>query len=191
MPQRPHAAGTLAMTRRVNGGARRVVPPQTTLLDALRERMRLTGTKKGCGRGECGAGTTHGDGRRALACITFAVMAEDKEVTTIEWLADGDRRHPVQAGFIEHDAYPCGFCTHRQIMSAVARVREGHAKSEAEIREFMSGNGRAIGAKGIGELGAMGVGPAIASAVHHATGIRLRDGPIRPERLIRAASRQE
>lgn len=113
---------------------------RTTLLDALREQLGLTGTKKGCDRGECGACTVHIDGRRALSCLMLAQAASDKEITTIEGLAKGDALHPVQAAFIEHDAFQCGFCTSGQIMSAVALINEGHAGSDDEIREFMSGN---------------------------------------------------
>ncbi len=130
-----------AVTLQVNGRSRQLrIDPRVTLLDALRDHLGLTGTKKGCDRGECGACTVHIDGRRALSCLTLAVMAEGREITTIEGLAEGDRLHPVQAAFIEHDAFQCGFCTPGQIMSAVACIREGHAGSDDEIREFMSGN---------------------------------------------------
>jgi len=128
-------------TLRVNGRSRHVrIDPRVTLLDALRDHLGLTGTKKGCDRGECGACTVHIDGRRALSCLTLAVMADGREITTIEGLAESDRLHPVQAAFIEHDAFQCGFCAPGQIMSAVACIREGHAGSDSEIREFMSGN---------------------------------------------------
>jgi xanthine dehydrogenase YagT iron-sulfur-binding subunit len=134
-------ADTIAVTLRVNDRTHRLeVDPRATLLDALRERLGLTGTKKGCDRGECGACTVHIDGRRALSCLTLAVMAEGRTVTTIEGLAPAGELHPVQAAFIEHDAFQCGFCTPGQIMSAVACIREGHAGSDDEIREFMSGN---------------------------------------------------
>lgn len=128
---------------RINGAEHRLerIDPRATLLDALRERIGLTGTKKGCDRGECGACTVHLDGRRALSCLTLAVMAEGREVTTIEGLASPEGGlHPIQAAFIEQDAFQCGFCTPGQIMSAVALIREGHTRSDAEIREFMSGN---------------------------------------------------
>ncbi|MFE0756273.1 (2Fe-2S)-binding protein [Inquilinus sp. NPDC058860] len=125
----------------VNGCTQHLrIDPRVTLLDALRDHLGLTGTKKGCDRGECGACTVHIDGRRALSCLTLAVMAEGREITTIEGLAESDRLHPVQAAFIEHDAFQCGFCTPGQIMSAVACIREGHAGSDDEIRESMSGN---------------------------------------------------
>jgi xanthine dehydrogenase YagT iron-sulfur-binding subunit len=130
-----------AVTLQVNGRPRQLkIDPRVTLLDALRDHLGLTGTKKGCDRGECGACTVHIDGRRALSCLTLAVMAEGREITTIEGLAESDRLHPVQAAFIEQDAFQCGFCTPGQIMSAVACIREGHAGSDDEIREYMSGN---------------------------------------------------
>jgi len=113
---------------------------RATLLDALRERLGLTGTKKGCDRGECGACTVHIDGRRALSCLTLAVAAQGREITTIEGLAKSGGLHPVQAAFMEHDAFQCGFCTSGQIMSAVACIAEGHARSETEVAEYMSGN---------------------------------------------------
>lgn len=125
----------------VNGRAERmIVEPRVTLVDALRDRLGLTGTKKGCDRGECGACTVHVGGRRVLACMTLAVMADGAEVTTIEGLADGEELHPVQRAFWAHDAFQCGFCTPGQVMSAVACIREGHTGSAEEIREWMSGN---------------------------------------------------
>jgi xanthine dehydrogenase YagT iron-sulfur-binding subunit len=114
--------------------------PRTTLLDALRDHLGLTGTKKGCDRGECGACTVHVDGRRVLACMTLAAMVEDAEVTTIEGLARDGELHPVQQAFWESDAFQCGYCTPGQVMSAVACIDEGHAGSVEEIREWMSGN---------------------------------------------------
>jgi xanthine dehydrogenase YagT iron-sulfur-binding subunit len=126
---------------RINGDAHRLeVEPRLTLVEALRERLGLTGTKKSCDRGECGACTVHVDGKRVLSCMTLAVLADGKQVTTIEGLARDGALHPVQAAFIEHDAFQCGFCTPGQIMSAVACIREGHTGSAEEIREFMSGN---------------------------------------------------
>ncbi|MBC6988704.1 (2Fe-2S)-binding protein [Hymenobacter sp. BT491] len=116
------------------------VEPRTTLLDLLRENLHLTGTKKGCDYGQCGACTVHVDGQRVNSCLSFAVMHEGKEITTIEGLAEGDKLHPMQEAFVKHDGFQCGYCTPGQIMSAVACVREGHAGSEGEIREFMSGN---------------------------------------------------
>ncbi|UYZ59826.1 (2Fe-2S)-binding protein [Hymenobacter latericus] len=116
------------------------VEPRTTLLDLLREQLNLTGTKKGCDYGQCGACTVHVDGKRINSCLTLAVMQDGKEVTTIEGLADGDKLHPMQEAFIKHDGFQCGYCTSGQIMSGVACIREGHANSEGEIREYMSGN---------------------------------------------------
>jgi xanthine dehydrogenase YagT iron-sulfur-binding subunit len=125
----------------VNGAVHPVsVDSRATLLDALRDTIGLTGTKKGCDRGECGACTIHIDGRRVLSCLTLALMADGRDITTIEGLAEGDRLHPVQTAFIEHDAFQCGFCTSGQIMSAVACIREGHASTDDDVREFMSGN---------------------------------------------------
>lgn len=125
----------------VNGKPVKVqVDPRTTLLDLLREQLDLTGTKKGCDHGQCGACTVHIDGERKLACLSLAVMQSGKKVTTIEGLADGEKLHPMQEAFIEFDGFQCGYCTPGQIMSAVACVNEGHTGSEEEIREFMSGN---------------------------------------------------
>jgi len=133
--------GLAEINLKVNGNAERlVVDPRVTLLDALRDRLELTGTKKGCDRGACGACTVHLDGSRVLSCLTLAVMAQGKEITTIEGLAKGDELHPVQAAFIECDGFQCGYCTPGQIMSAVACISEGHTGSDLEIREFMSGN---------------------------------------------------
>jgi xanthine dehydrogenase YagT iron-sulfur-binding subunit len=114
--------------------------PRVTLLDMLRERLQLTGTKKGCNRGECGACTVLLDGRRVNACLVLAAAADGRKVTTIEGLADGPHLHPVQQAFIDHDAFQCGFCTCGQILSAVGCIAEGHTGSNAEIREWMSGN---------------------------------------------------
>jgi xanthine dehydrogenase YagT iron-sulfur-binding subunit len=116
------------------------VEPWVTLLDLLRERLELTGTKKGCNYGECGACTVHLDGRRVNACMVLAAQADGRDVTTIEGLAAGDVLHLVQQAFIDHDGFQCGFCTPGQIMSAVACIEEGHVGSEAEVREWMSGN---------------------------------------------------
>jgi xanthine dehydrogenase YagT iron-sulfur-binding subunit len=126
---------------RVNGTDHPLtVDTRTTLLDALRERLGITGPKKGCDHGQCGACTVHLDGRRVVSCLTLAVQAHGKHVTTIEGLADGHCLHPMQQAFLDHDALQCGYCTPGQIMSAVACVHEGHAGSPAEIREYMSGN---------------------------------------------------
>jgi xanthine dehydrogenase YagT iron-sulfur-binding subunit len=125
----------------VNGTAQKLsVEPRVTLLDLLREQLGLTGTKKGCDHGQCGACTVHVDGRRVLSCLSLAVMQEGKKVTTIEGLAQGDKLHPMQEAFIRHDGFQCGYCTPGQIMSGVACIREGHADTDEEIREYMSGN---------------------------------------------------
>jgi xanthine dehydrogenase YagT iron-sulfur-binding subunit len=113
---------------------------RTSLLDLLRERLGLTGAKKGCDHGQCGACTVLLDGRRELSCLTLAVAAQGRAVTTIEGLATNGTLHPMQQAFIDHDAFQCGYCTPGQIMSAVACVNEGHANNDAEIREYMSGN---------------------------------------------------
>ena len=111
-----------------------------TLLDALRERIGLIGTKKGCDHGQCGACTVHVDGRRMNSCLMLAMQAEGRKITTIEGLAQGETLHPVQVAFIKHDGFQCGYCTSGQIMSAVACLREGHARTRDEIAEWMSGN---------------------------------------------------
>ncbi len=116
------------------------VEPRVTLLDLLREQIHLTGTKKGCDYGQCGACTVHVDGKRVLSCLSLAIMQNGKKVTTIEGLANGDTLHPMQEAFIKHDGFQCGYCTPGQIMSAVACVREGHADSDDNICEYMSGN---------------------------------------------------
>ncbi len=116
------------------------VEPRVTLLDLLREQLHLTGTKKGCDWGQCGACTVHVNGRRILSCMSLAVMQNGKKVTTIEGLANGDELHPMQQSFIKHDGMQCGYCTPGQIMSGIACIQEGHANSEKEIRENMSGN---------------------------------------------------
>jgi xanthine dehydrogenase YagT iron-sulfur-binding subunit len=136
----PRDPATLAL--RINGAEHRLaLDVRTTLLDALREHIGLTGAKKGCDHGQCGACTVMIDGKRALACLTLAVAAEGRGVTTIEGLARADGSlHPMQQAFIDHDAFQCGYCTPGQIMSAVACVHEGHAETDADIREYMSGN---------------------------------------------------
>jgi xanthine dehydrogenase YagT iron-sulfur-binding subunit len=122
--------------------------PRTTLLDALREHLDLTGTKKGCDQGACGACTVLIDGRRYNSCLTLAVMHSEQKITTIEGLAANGRLHPVQAAFIRNDGFQCGYCTPGQICSAVALLKEGHAGSDDEIREWMSGNICRCGAYG-------------------------------------------
>jgi xanthine dehydrogenase YagT iron-sulfur-binding subunit len=131
----------IAITLDVNGVEHKLnVAPWTTLLDALREHLDLTGTKKGCDHGQCGACTVLADGRRINACLTLAVMKDGAQVTTIEGLAQGPMLHALQQAFIEHDAFQCGYCTPGQICSAAGLIAEGRARSADEIRELMSGN---------------------------------------------------
>ncbi|GAA3929540.1 (2Fe-2S)-binding protein [Hymenobacter algoricola] len=133
--------GVSTMQLKVNGTVRSIqAEPRVSLLDALREYMDLTGTKKGCDHGQCGACTVHVDGRRINSCMTLAVMNQGKEITTIEGLAKGEELHPMQTAFLKHDGFQCGYCTPGQIMSGVACVREGHATSDDQTREWMSGN---------------------------------------------------
>lgn len=132
---------TVSLRLRINGVPHQLTTEaRVTLLDALREQLLLTGTKKGCNRGECGACTVLLDGRRVNACLVLAAAADGREITTIEGLAQGDQLHPVQQAFIDYDAFQCGFCTSGQIMSAIGCIHEGHTRSNAEIREWMSGN---------------------------------------------------
>ncbi|HTK97943.1 MAG TPA: 2Fe-2S iron-sulfur cluster-binding protein [Pseudomonadales bacterium] len=140
MPSAAIAGGDVRLT--VNGKIELLpqLDPRVTLLDALRERLHLTGSKKGCDHGQCGACTVLINGRRMNACLTLAVMHEDDQITTVEGLADGDRLNPVQAAFLEQDGFQCGYCTPGQICSAVACIDEGHTNSDDEIREWMSGN---------------------------------------------------
>ena len=131
----------MPVTLTVNGQQHTLtLDARTTLLDALREHLRLTGTKKGCDLGQCGACTVHIDGQRVNACLTLAVRLEGRDITTIEGLATDGVLHPLQQAFIDHDAFQCGYCTSGQIMSGIACIREGHATSPEQIREFMSGN---------------------------------------------------
>jgi len=140
MPNPKTTERTINLRLEINGRSHALeVEPRVTLLDALREQLGLNGTKKGCDQGQCGACTVHVDGQRVLACLTLAAQVEGRTVTTIEGLGDGEL-HPVQAAFLERDAFQCGYCTPGQIMSAVACIREGHAGSDDEIREYMSGN---------------------------------------------------
>jgi xanthine dehydrogenase YagT iron-sulfur-binding subunit len=125
----------------LNGSLREIaVAPWTTLLDLLREELHLTGTKKGCDHGQCGACTVLVDGKRVNSCLTLAAMKDGCDITTVEGLAEGDRLHPVQQAFIDQDAFQCGYCTPGQICSAVGLINEGRARSDDDIRELMSGN---------------------------------------------------
>jgi xanthine dehydrogenase YagT iron-sulfur-binding subunit len=131
----------VAVTLRVNGADHQLrLDPRVTLLDALRDGVGLTGTKKGCDQGACGACTVMVDGKRVVSCLMLAAQADGRQVTTIEGLAQDGDLHPVQEAFIRHDAFQCGYCTPGQIMSAVCLLAEGRAGSDEEIREFMSGN---------------------------------------------------
>src|SRR6202035_2124648 len=131
----------IAVSLIVNGVERHLkVAPWTTLLDALRDHLDLTGTKKGCDHGQCGACTVLVDGRRIKSCLTLAVMHDGDEITTIEGLAIGDELHPMQAAFVEHDGFQCGYCTPGQIMSAVALLKESCGPEDAAVKELMSGN---------------------------------------------------
>jgi xanthine dehydrogenase YagT iron-sulfur-binding subunit len=131
----------LEVMLRVNGAEHRLsLDPRTTLLDALREHLHLTGSKKGCGLGQCGACTVLMDGKRVKSCLSLAALAEGRAITTIEGLAQGEQLHPLQTAFIERDAFQCGYCTSGQIMAGVACIAEGHAGATQEIRDWMSGN---------------------------------------------------
>ena len=131
----------LPLKLEVNGVTKSLsVEPRVTLLDLLREQLNMTGTKKGCDHGQCGACTVHVDGKRVLSCLSLAVTNEGKKITTIEGLAQGDKLHPMQDAFIKHDGFQCGYCTPGQIMSGIACIKEGHAGSVDEVREYMSGN---------------------------------------------------
>jgi xanthine dehydrogenase YagT iron-sulfur-binding subunit len=137
----PLSGGAVAVNLRINGRNYDLsIEPRVTLLDALREHLGLTGTKKGCDHGQCGACTVLIDGRRINACLTLAVMHQNQQITTIEGIGDAEHLHPVQRTFIEHDAFQCGYCTPGQICSAVGLIQEGHARTDDEIREEMSGN---------------------------------------------------
>ena len=155
-PQGPHAAadaslpnhpassapeGTIPMRLSVNGQAHDLnLDPRTTLLDALREHLQLTGTKKGCDHGQCGACTVHVNGRRVNSCLSFAATHEGDTITTVEGLGQPGQLHPMQAAFVAHDGYQCGYCTSGQIMSAVAMMREPWGPADTDVREAMSGN---------------------------------------------------
>ena len=144
-PAEAQGAGTapapLNVVLRVNGSDHRLTfDSRTTLLDALREHLHLTGSKKGCGLGQCGACTVLMDGKRVKSCLSLAALVEGREITTIEGLAQAEQLHPLQTAFIEQDAFQCGYCTPGQIMAGVACIAEGHAGSAQEIRDWMSGN---------------------------------------------------
>ena len=133
--------GVTELRLKVNGTVRTLqAEPRVTLLDALRERLDLTGTKKGCDQGQCGACTVLVDGKRVNSCLTLAVMVQGKEITTVEGLAKGEELHPLQQAFLDHDGFQCGYCTPGQLMSGVACIREGRAKTDDSVREWMSGN---------------------------------------------------
>jgi xanthine dehydrogenase YagT iron-sulfur-binding subunit len=159
------APDKIPITLVVNGEARALkVAPWTSLLDALRDHLDLTGTKKGCDHGQCGACTVLVEGRRIVSCLTFAVMKDGAEVTTVEGLASDGALHPVQQAFIDHDAFQCGYCTPGQICSAVGLIAEGKAHTADEIRELMSGN-----------LCRCGAYPNIVAAIQQAMGQQVAD----------------
>jgi xanthine dehydrogenase YagT iron-sulfur-binding subunit len=139
--QTVETGSTVPVATRINGNAVSLaIDARASLLDMLRERLSLTGAKKGCDHGQCGACTVHLDGRRVASCLTLAAKADGREIITIEGIADGETLHPMQQAFIDHDALQCGYCTPGQIMAAIACVKEGHATSRDQIREYMSGN---------------------------------------------------
>jgi xanthine dehydrogenase YagT iron-sulfur-binding subunit len=133
--------GTVAVTLRVNGQSHAIqIDPRATLLDTLRETVHLTGTKKGCDHGQCGACTVHVNGRRINSCLALAVMQQNAEITTIEGIGGAENLHPMQNAFVEHDGFQCGYCTSGQIMSAVAMLKEPWGQTDGDVREAMSGN---------------------------------------------------
>jgi xanthine dehydrogenase YagT iron-sulfur-binding subunit len=139
--ERPNIAGAVPITLRINGKDHKLrVDPRTTLLDCVRETVALTGTKKGCDHGQCGACTVHVNGRRVNSCLSLALMHDGEEITTIEGLGTPDALHPMQAAFVACDGYQCGYCTSGQIMSAVALLKEPCGPSDADVKELMSGN---------------------------------------------------
>ena len=137
----PNIEGAVPITLRINGKDHKLrIDPRTTLLDCIREAVVLTGTKKGCDHGQCGACTVHVNGRRVLSCLNLALMHDGEEITTIEGLGTPDALHPMQAAFVAHDGYQCGYCTSGQIMSAVALLKEPCGPDDASVKELMSGN---------------------------------------------------
>jgi xanthine dehydrogenase YagT iron-sulfur-binding subunit len=137
----PNVEGTVPIVLRINGKDRKLrIDPRTTLLDCIRETVDLTGTKKGCDHGQCGACTVHVNGRRAVSCLSLALMHDGDEITTIEGLGTPEALHPMQAAFVAHDGYQCGYCTSGQIMSAVALLKEPCGPDDADVKELMSGN---------------------------------------------------
>ena len=140
-PIAPAIPGTVPITLKVNGETHHIqIDPRATVLDTLRETLYLTGTKKGCDHGQCGACTVHINGRRANSCLLFAAMQQNAEITTIEGIGTPEHMHPIQAAFVEHDGYQCGYCTSGQIMSAVAVLKEPWGPSDQDLREALSGN---------------------------------------------------
>jgi len=140
-PATPEIPGTVPLALRINGTTHRVrIDPRATLLDTLRETVHLTGTKKGCDHGQCGACTVHVNGERVNSCLRLALMHEGDDITTIEGLGAPQALHPMQAAFVEHDGYQCGYCTSGQIMSAVALLKEPCGPTDADVKELMSGN---------------------------------------------------
>jgi xanthine dehydrogenase YagT iron-sulfur-binding subunit len=140
-PSRAPASAAVPVNLMINGKINRLnLDSRVTVLDALREHLQLTGTKKGCDQGQCGACTIHIDGKRVLSCLTLAVAVQGRKIETIEGIAGHGELHPMQQAFIDQDGFQCGYCTPGQIMSAIACVHEGHAGSDADIREYMSGN---------------------------------------------------
>ena len=138
---RPNMEGTVPITLRINGKEHSLrIDPRTTLLDCIRETVALTGTKKGCDHGQCGACTVHVNGKRVLSCLNLALMHDREEITTVEGLGTPDAMHPMQASFLACDAYQCGYCTSGQIMSAVALLKEPCGPDDASVKELMSGN---------------------------------------------------
>jgi xanthine dehydrogenase YagT iron-sulfur-binding subunit len=145
----PNIPGAVPVTLRINGKDHKLrIDPRTTLLDCLRETVALTGTKKGCDHGQCGACTVHVDGRRVNSCLTLALVLDGQEVTTVEGLGTPDAMHPMQAAFVACDGYQCGYCTSGQIMSAVALLKEPCGPADADVKELMSGNICRCGAYG-------------------------------------------